>query len=103
MKKTKTILLVTILLTLTLLTGCGEKVVDNNGETKRKFGSFIEISHQEYYDNKSNYNKEYIVYDKDTKLVYYYVTGSQRLSITPYNIVLEDGTIAQAIYNETYK
>ena len=73
--------------TCCILTACN---TSSNEDNNIYFNNFIEIGDTEYFDGDGKYC---IVYDKNTKVEYYYVTnyGHRSISISPvYN---SDGSI----------
>ena len=82
--------------------GCGDKVINENGEKVRSFGQFIEIKS---YDFSTSYSDQYIqhfVYDKDTKIVYILYEKPYGIAAMPYYVLDENGKPEIAVYGENY-
>ena len=78
-------------------TGCGDEVINDNGENVQSFGQFVEIK------SSGNYAfRQYFVYDKNTKIVYVLQAARNFSGITPYYILDENGKPEIAIYGENY-
>ncbi len=95
---------IVLLLALTLcMTGCGnvtyaadstqevaaDSTQDDTVETL--YGQFIIVDKVADSDPWSDFHTTYVVYDKDTKVMYYILNGYRRCGITP--IYRADGTI----------
>lgn len=92
--KRKIVTLLTALSLTFALTGCGGNTVINEaGKEVPKIGNFIEISHVQ--DGTDFFR---IVYDEDTKLVYYYVESGYRGALCPYWITDENGNQKIRVY-----
>lgn len=96
-------ILAVVLGSILLLSGCGKTIVNEQGETVRQFGDFIEISKVDYKDQSGNCGYQYIVYDRCTKVVYVMISASYRLSMSPYYIINENGEPEIAVFGENYK
>ena len=71
-----------------------------NSEVRNTLGSFVEIRHEEYMTENDIWITEYLVYDRDTKLVYLYITDNDMmLSVTPYYMRNYYGEITIGLYN----
>ena len=71
-----------------------------NSEVRNTLGSFVEIRHEEYMNENDIWITEYLVYDRDTKLVYLYITDNDMmLSVTPYYMRNYYGEITIGLYN----
>jgi len=71
-----------------------------NSEVRTTLGSFVEIRHEEYMNENDIWITEYLVYDRDTKLVYLYITDNDMmLSVTPYFMRDYYGEITIGLYN----
>ena len=93
MKKMMTGLLIAILLSVIVLPGV-------QSESKRVFGRFVEISHEKYTGLNSMKIVEYLVYERDTHVVYVYTTdGTMMLSITPYLMRNVYGEMTFGVYD----
>lgn len=57
-------------------TGCGDEVINDNGEKVSSYGQFIEIKTNNYTDSNANSTYQKFMYDKDTKIVYVYTERS---------------------------
>lgn len=87
--KRKIVALLTALSLTFALTGCGNEA----GEEVPKIGNFIEISHVR--DGTDFFR---IVYDEDTRLVYYYVESGYGGALCPYWIIDENGNQKIRVY-----
>ena len=83
-------------------TGCGDEVINDNGEKVSSYGQFIEIKRNYYTDNMANGTIQKFMYDKDTKIVYVYTERSYSTSTMPYYVLDENGKPEIAIYGENY-
>lgn len=83
-------------------TGCGDKVINNNGEKVSSYGQFIEIKRNSYTDNGGNMVYQTFMYDKDTKIVYVYTESSYSTSTMTYYVLDENSKPEIAIYGENY-
>ena len=83
-------------------TGCGDKVINDNGEKVSSYGQFIEIKRNSYTDNCGNMVYQTFMYDKDTKIVYVYTERSYSTSTMTYYVLDENGKPEIAIYGENY-
>lgn len=83
-------------------TGCGDKVINENGKKVSSYGQFIEIKRNYYTDNMANNTIQKFMYDKDTKIVYVYTERSKSTSAMPYYVLDENGKPEIAIYGENY-
>ena len=83
-------------------TGCGDEVINNNGEKVSSYGQFIEIKTNNYTDSNANSTYQKFMYDKDTKSVYVYTERSYSTSAMPYYVLDENGKPEIAIYGENY-
>lgn len=85
---------------LAMIMVCAIAIPSAHSESKRTFGRFIEIRNEKYIGLNSIWIYEYLVYDKDTKLVYLYITdGKMMLSVTPYMMRDYYGEITMGLYN----
>lgn len=82
-----------LILTLSVLTSCE---VSTNTETKIYWDQFV-VLESRFDDNIPSHL--YIVYDRDTQVMYYITSGDYRSGITP--IYKADGTIK--VYPEDYQ
>lgn len=90
--------IVCILLALIMI--CAIAIPSAHSESKQMFGRFIEIRHEMYMGLNGVWIYEYVVYDKDTGLVYLYITdGKSMLSVTPYMMRDYYGEITVGLYN----
>lgn len=85
--------LIIVLMVITLsLTGCGEsshqKDKSNNNTL---FDQFVIVKDTEYDAMNDEWYDFYIVYDKDTKVMYYFANGFRRAMMSP--IYNSDGTV----------
>ena len=83
-------------------TGCGDEVINDNGEKVSSYGQFIEIKTNNYTDSNENSTYQKFMYDKDTKIVYVYTERSYSTSAMPYYVLDENGKPEIAIYGENY-
>lgn len=83
-------------------TGCGDEVINNNGEKVSSYGQFIEIKTNNYTDSNANSTYQKFMYDKDTKIVYVYTERSYSTSAMPYYVLDENGKPEIAVYGENY-
>ena len=65
----------------------------------RTLGRFEEIRHDDYTAPNGSHIREYLVYDKQTKLVYIYSIAHDCFSITPYMMRDSYGMITVGIYD----
>ena len=77
-------IIILVLITL-MLTGCKTKTYKTNNEIY--WDKFIVIEER----NNIEYGRLKIVYDKDTKVMYYFITSTYSRTITP--IYNADGTV----------
>lgn len=95
----KKIISISILIILagTLLCGCSHKTYTNSNKTilQNKFAVIRE-------DESMTEESIYLVYDKETKVVYLYITEGYRSGLTPYYIVI-NGEPTIAIYGVNYE
>lgn len=85
-----------------LFAGCGDKVINDNGENVSAYGQFIEIKRISYTDNLGKYTNQTFMYDKNTKIVYVYTERTYSTSAMPYYVLDENGKPEIAIYGENY-
>lgn len=83
-------------------TGCGNEVINENGEKVSSYGQFIEIKTNNYIDSNANNTYQKFMYDKDTKIVYVYIEHSYSTSAMPYYVLDENGKPEITIYGENY-
>lgn len=83
-------------------TGCGDEVINDNGEKVSSYGQFIEIKTNNYTDSNANATDQIFMYDKDTKIVYVYTERSYSTSTMPYYVLNENGKPEIAVYGENY-
>jgi len=82
--KTKLIIFTAVLALTLCLTGCSckEQYVDEHGNSYDIIGGrFVVLDECE--DNNANYNRTYITYDNDTKVMYYIIDGYCRAGLCP--------------------
>lgn len=84
-------------------TGCGDKVINDNGENVSAYGQFIEIKRNFYTDNLGNYTDQTFMYDKNTKIVYVYTERAYSTSTMTYYVLDENGKPEIAVYGKNYK
>jgi len=85
---------VVLLAVLTLsLTACGGRSPYQKGEIINDtiFDQFVIVKDNKYDVAKGNWYDFYIVYDKDTKVMYYLASGFNRAMMSP--IYNSDGTV----------
>ena len=93
MKRVICVILVCAL--MVILCGCGEnKIVDENGKTRTKYGPFVEVVRYELFTNYDIC----LVYDEGTKIVY---VMTQTSGVSPYYIVY-NGQPTIAIYGKNF-
>lgn len=83
-------------------TGCGDEVINDNGEKVSSYGQFIEIKTNNYTDSNANSTYQKFMYDKDTKIVYVYTERLYSTSAMPYYVLDENGKPEIAVYGENY-
>lgn len=91
MKKKLIVLLTLVALSLT---ACGNSWYQKEEESRNKsvlFDQFIVVKDNEYSLTKGAWHDFYIVYDKDTKVMYYFAAGDRRAMMSP--IYNSDGTV----------
>jgi hypothetical protein len=88
--KRKTIALISII--GVLLTACGgARSYQTESTNDVLFDQFVVVEDREYNVIRDNWYDFYIVYDKDTKVMYYFANGYDRAMLSPvYN---SDGTV----------
>lgn len=84
------------------LVGCGDKVINDNGENVSAYGQFIEIKRNFYTDDLGKHARQTFMYDKDTKIVYVYTERLYSTSTMTYYVLDENGKPEIAIYGENY-
>ena len=83
-------------------TGCGDEVINDNGEKVSSYGQFVEINKKNIVSSNGFTFIQYFVYDKTTKIVYV-LQGLKNFSgIAPYYVLDENGKPEIAIYGENY-
>lgn len=82
--------------------GCGDKVINDEGEKVQSFGQFIEINKTQVISSDGYIFSQYFVYDKTTKIVYVLQGSGHYSGITPYYVLDENGKPEIAIYGENY-
>ena len=91
-----------LILSLLLLCSCGDTITDENGVEHNifahKFISFEEVKYKSPYSSNSIM---YLVYDKDTKIVYVIQYGNYYSSMSPYYVIV-NGEPTLAIYGVNY-
>ena len=85
-----------------LFTGCGDKIINNNGENVSAYGQFIEIKRNFYTDNLGNHTNQTFMYDKDTKIVYVYTERTYSTSTMIYYVLDENSKPEIAVYGVNY-
>lgn len=98
----KAIVFLTALTLMFSAAGCGgEKIINEYGEKVPIYGDFIEINHKRY----NTYTTERLVYDKNTKVMYWYFDNSHDFSIavSPYYIIGKNGEPEIGVYRENYE
>ena len=83
-------------------TGCGDKIINDNGEKVSVYGQFVEIKSNNYREESGDAVVQRFMYDKDTKIVYIYTEHVYSVSMTPYYVLDENGKPEIAIYGENY-
>lgn len=79
----KKILLPVIISLSILCGGCSKTIIDEQGNTVKIMGNYIEISKVEALDFWGNSIDFAIVYNKETKVVYEVCSGTYRTNIVP--------------------
>ena len=98
MKFKKVMVIILIGLACCLSTACKTKTTDKNaGYT---IGNYIIIKETHYVDPFMNAPTEYLVYDKNTKVMYTYTRTGHGLSICPYYVTDEKGNPSVGVFNE---
>lgn len=82
--------------------GCGDEVINDNGEKVSSYGQFIEIKRNHYTDSMAKSTYQRFMYDKDTKIVYVYTESSYSTSTMPYYVLDKNGKPEIAVYGENY-
>ena len=95
MKKIISILILVILIGI-LLCGCSHKTYTDSNKSIFQ-NKFAIIREDEGFSNDI-----YLIYDKETKIVYLYIGEGHRGGLTPYYIVV-DGKPTIAIYGVNYE
>lgn len=82
----KIIVILLIILTLLLVTACG----DITPENPKNLGPYTIIEERGSDFDPNGYSATfYLIYDKNTKIVYQYLSGKGR-NITPYYIIVDN-------------
>jgi major membrane immunogen (membrane-anchored lipoprotein) len=78
-------LLIFVLVSTILLVGCGNKQYVNEQDTSSDLigGRFVILEECKDLNITGNYYSTYIVYDKDTKVMYYILDGFRRAGLCP--------------------
>lgn len=97
MKKRMAILATILCLSLT---GCGETIVNEYGNTVAKMGPYIEISREEGTDPFGNHYYFMTVYREDTKIVYEIAVRGYGTSIQELHSYDEDGNAVLQFYED---
>lgn len=85
---------------IAIMLSCVVVPATNAIAVRNTLGSFVEIRHEEYMNENDIWITEYLVYDRDTKLVYLYITDNDMmLSVTPYYMRNYYGEITIGLYN----
>ena len=85
---------------IAIMLSCVVVPATNAIAVRNTLGSFVEIRHEEYLLDNGEWMFEYLVYERDTKLVYIYVTDEKtKLAITPYFMRDYYGEITIGLYN----
>lgn len=84
----KIIIFSLIILCLLSCVACGETITNEYGQKV----PYIEISSEQAQDDAGNVYRIYLMYEKDTKIVYRFLRSKYRAALTPYYIIGEDGT-----------
>lgn len=85
---------------IAIMLSCVVVPATNAIAVRNTLGSFVEIRHEEYMNENDIWITEYLVYDRDTKLVYLYITDNDMmLSVTPYYMRDYYGEITIGLYN----
>ena len=82
--------------------GCGDKIINDNGEKVSVYGQFVEIKSNNYREESGDAVVQRFMYDKDTKIVYVYTEHVYSVSMTQYYALDENGKPEIAIYGENY-
>lgn len=98
MKKKKYILLCVLIIAFNLV-GCKKvTVVDDNGIEHITFGRFVTLNEEHYYTYE--HHRQYIVYDKNTKIMYIIDrTNNGAFSISPFYVMNSKNEPVIGIYN----
>lgn len=85
------------------LSGCGEKIINEQGEKVNKLGNFIEIKKIEGTFPEGHRLEFYLVYDKDTKVMYLLNDGyGATMPISPYYVRNKNGEVEHGVYGVNY-
>ena len=80
--------------------GCSNKTIEKTGNIGRQMGDYVIVKETSYSDPYLNHVIEYLVYNKNTKLMYIYTRSLYGISICPYYEVNDEGIPVVKIYNE---
>lgn len=98
MKKKICILLIGMFLMFSAF-GCGKTVVDENGIEHPIFGRFITLNKEKYTSYDGSIRNQFIVYDKDTKIMYIIDNCRHGFSISPFYVMNSENEPVIGVYN----
>jgi hypothetical protein len=84
------------------MVGCSTTttIVDENYIERQAYGRFVVLSEQEYRTSRSFPHRQYITYDKDTKIMYIIdERGSYGFTITPFYVMDMNDEPVIGVYN----
>lgn len=85
-----------------LLSGCGKYTVNEQGKTVAQLGDFIEVNQTYFEDEWGNTGTQYLVYHKDTKIMYIIIERQSGVALSPHYIQDKNGKAKIAIFGEDY-
>ena len=80
--------------------GCSNRTIEKTDNIGERIGDYVIVKETYYSDLHLNNITEYLVYNKDTKIMYTYTRSVYGISICPYYEVNDEGTPVIKIYNE---
>ena len=91
----KIIIVISLVIMCIILVGCSHKKKDSTGTEQNVIYGFIELKDMGDYC--------YICLDENTNICYYILQHDNRVGISPYYIIGENGEPEIAIYNKNFK
>lgn len=80
--------------------GCSNRAIEKTDHIGEQIGDYVIVKETSYSEPYFNIATEYLVYNKNTKLMYVYTRSVYGISICPYYVVNDEGTPVVRIYNE---